>query len=62
MFPFVQNAENLRELHFSRNNITSEGFNILVRALHGRSIERLELDYCGVSILLRLKMTFCLTT
>ena len=48
MVPFLQNAGNLRELSLSQNNIRSEGFNIMFRALRDSPIETLYSYDCGI--------------
>ena len=47
MVPFLQNASNLRILNL-RDNIQTEGFNMLFRALRNSPIERLICDECGI--------------
>eukprot|EP00984_Skeletonema_dohrnii_P024021 scaffold13120_cov67-Skeletonema_dohrnii-CCMP3373.AAC.1 len=48
MVPFLQNANNLHELLLGDNNIQSEGFNELFRALRNSPIEELSCDNCGI--------------
>ena len=48
MVPFLQNANNLLKLHVGRNNIQSEGFNVLFRALRDSPIETLICARCGI--------------
>ena len=48
MVPFLQNANNLTELSLGGNDIQSEGFNILFRALSGSPIKRLDCSGCGI--------------
>ncbi|KAL7452149.1 hypothetical protein ACHAWC_003882, partial [Mediolabrus comicus] len=48
MLPFLQNASNLTSLNFTSNNIGSEGFNLLWRALRDSPIEQLYCGYCGI--------------
>ena len=48
MVPFLQNANNLTKLDLDHNNIQSEGFNILFRALSDSPIERLCCNNCGI--------------
>ena len=49
MVPFLQNSKNcLRELDFSYNCISSEGFNVLFRALRDSPIEKLNCNRCGI--------------
>ena len=48
MEPFLHNAHNLRTLDISRNNLQSEGFNFLFRALHNIPIEELNCSECGI--------------
>ena len=48
MVPFLQNANNLRNLHLDHNNLQSEGFNILLRALRSSHIEYLNCTACGI--------------
>ena len=46
--PFLQNANNLQILHLGDNNIQSEGFNLLFRALRNSPIEELNCGRCGI--------------
>ena len=48
MVPFLQNANNLTFLDLDENNIQSEGFNMLFRALRDSPIETLNCNYCGI--------------
>jgi hypothetical protein len=48
MVPFLQNASSLKSLDISENNITSEGFNKLFRALSDSPIEKLNCNNCGI--------------
>jgi len=48
MVPFLQNATNLREMDLDNNNIQSEGFNMLFRALRDSPIEKLSCLSCGI--------------
>jgi len=48
MVPFVQNVSNLTNLELDDNNIQSEGFNALMRALRDSPIETLSCDRCGI--------------
>ena len=48
MVPFLQNANNLYSLDLDNNNIQSEGFNLLFRALRDSPIKRLDCGYCGI--------------
>ena len=48
MVPFLQNADNLTRLDLEDNNIRSEGFNDLFRALHSSPIETLLVRRCGI--------------
>ena len=48
MVPFLQNANNLTELELCNNNIQSEGFNSLFRALQNSPIEELDCSGCGI--------------
>ena len=48
MVPFLQNANNLTYLSLKLNNIQSEGFNLLFRALRDSPIVCLECSYCGI--------------
>mmetsp|Transcript_17193 Transcript_17193/g.24324 ORF Transcript_17193/g.24324 Transcript_17193/m.24324 type:complete len:324 (-) Transcript_17193:427-1398(-) len=48
MVPFLQNASNLTDLCLSDNNIQSEGFNTLLRALRVSPIAELDCSNCGV--------------
>ena len=49
MVPFLQHANSLREMHLSQNNLHSEGFNMLFRALRNSPIERLTCCSCGIA-------------
>eukprot|EP00984_Skeletonema_dohrnii_P012962 scaffold5316_cov90-Skeletonema_dohrnii-CCMP3373.AAC.6 len=49
MVPFLQNANNLLELDFYHDNITSEGFSLVWRALRDSPIKRLIFHCCGLS-------------
>ena len=49
MVPFLQNANNLTELDLIDNNIQSEGFNVLFRALRNSPIETLNCQNCGIA-------------
>ena len=44
----MQSANNLRELYLDNNNIRSEGFNELFRALRHSPVESLSCDSCGI--------------
>ena len=44
----MQNANNLLELHLDYNNIQSEGFNVLFRALRDSPIEMLRCSRCDI--------------
>ena len=44
----MQNANNLLELHLDYNNIQSEGFNVLFRALRDSPIEMLRCGNCDI--------------
>ena len=46
--PFLQNASNLHELLLNDNNIQSEWFNKLFRALRDSPIKHLNCDNCGI--------------
>ena len=46
--PFLQNAVSLTDLNLSGNNIQSEGFNVMFRALSDGPIERLHCNDCGI--------------
>ena len=48
MVPFLQNANSLTSLYLRKNNIQSEGFNVLLRALRNSSIESLICNDCGI--------------
>jgi len=48
MVPFLQNANNLKELYLDDNNIASEGFNMLLRALRDSPIETLSCQKCCI--------------
>ena len=48
MVPFLQNANNLLRLDIENNNIQSEGFNTLLRALRDSPIEMLFCTDCGI--------------
>ena len=48
MVPFLQNADNLTRLDLEDNNIRSEGFNDLFRALHSSPIETLLVRRCNI--------------
>ena len=48
MVPFLQNANNLTWVILDDNNIQSEGFNLLFRALRNSPIERLSSENCRI--------------
>jgi len=48
MVPFLQNANNLNYLDLDDNNIQSEGFNVLFRALRNSPIETLRCNRCSL--------------
>ena len=48
MVPFLQNANYLRELSLDDNNIQSEGFNVLFRALSNSPLEELNCRECRI--------------
>lgn len=48
MVPLLQNASNLKYLDVTQNNIGSEGFNLLLRALSSSPIETLYSWECGI--------------
>ncbi len=49
MVPFLQQKSNsLIEINLNCNNIKSRGFNVLLRALRGSDISRLECAKCGI--------------
>ena len=48
MVPFLQNANNLNNLDLDANNIQSEGFNVLFRALSDSPIAQLYCSICGI--------------
>mmetsp|Transcript_667 Transcript_667/g.1063 ORF Transcript_667/g.1063 Transcript_667/m.1063 type:complete len:440 (-) Transcript_667:43-1362(-) len=49
MVPFLQNANNLLELDFFHDNISSEGFSLVWRALRDSPINILTFHCCGLS-------------
>ena len=51
MVPFLQNTSNLRKLALSGNNIQSEGFNTMFRALRDSPIETIFCSNCGIESL-----------
>jgi hypothetical protein len=48
MVPFLQNANNLTKLYLGGNNIQSEGFNMLFRALRDSPIKQLQCNKNGI--------------
>ena len=48
MVPFLQNANNLTYLTLDENNLQTEGFNVLFRALCDSPIETLNCRRCGI--------------
>jgi len=48
MVPFLQNSNNLTHLYLDDNNIQSEGFNVLFRALCDNPIEELSCITNGI--------------
>jgi len=48
MVPFLQNAANFSSMYLVYNNLLSEGFNELFRALRNNPIEILNCSYCGI--------------
>ena len=48
MVPFLQNANNLHSLNLHGNNLQSEGFNLLLRALNDSPIKRLNVKRCSI--------------
>eukprot|EP00984_Skeletonema_dohrnii_P019635 scaffold9441_cov77-Skeletonema_dohrnii-CCMP3373.AAC.1 len=48
MVPFLQNANNLKYMDLDDNNIQSEGFNVLFRALRSSPIETLRCSRCSL--------------
>jgi len=48
MVPFLQNANSLTRLDLYVNNIQSEGFNLIFRALRDSPIEHLDCCNCGI--------------
>jgi hypothetical protein len=48
MVPFLHSSNSLRKLDLDNNNIQSEGFNMLFRALRDSPIERLNCSNCGI--------------
>ncbi len=48
MVPFLENANNLRELDLSDNDLRSEGFNFILQALHNSTVEWLDCCNCGI--------------
>eukprot|EP00984_Skeletonema_dohrnii_P013690 scaffold5689_cov122-Skeletonema_dohrnii-CCMP3373.AAC.4 len=51
LMTFLQNSSNLFDLNVSGNNLTSEGFGLLLRALSDGPIEMLSCDRCGLDSL-----------
>ena len=49
MVPFLQNANNLTYLHIEFNNLQTEGFTTLLRALRDSPIERLHCSCCSIN-------------
>jgi hypothetical protein len=48
MVPFLQNTNNLTNLDLDDNNLQSEGFNVLFRALRDSPIEKLSCENCRI--------------
>ncbi len=48
MVPFLQNARHLTQLDLDDNNLQSEGFNVLLRALRDSPIETLRCGRCDI--------------
>jgi hypothetical protein len=48
MVPFLHNSISLLKMILNENNIRSEGFNLLLRALRGSSIRFLSCSNCGI--------------
>lgn len=48
MVPFLQNTNNLKELDLQNNDIQSEGFYTLIRALQNSPIDHLNCSRCGI--------------
>jgi Ran GTPase-activating protein (RanGAP) involved in mRNA processing and transport len=48
MVPFLQNANNLTKLDLDENNLQSEGFNVMFKALSDSPIEQLRCAYCDI--------------
>jgi len=48
MVPFLQNADNLEYLDLDNNNLASNGFNTLFRALRNGPIVKLNCSRCGI--------------
>eukprot|EP00986_Skeletonema_menzelii_P001458 scaffold387_cov136-Skeletonema_menzelii.AAC.1 len=48
MVPFLQNANSLTRLDLSYNNILTDGFNLIFRALRDSPIETLDCRRCGI--------------
>ena len=48
MVPFLQNANSLVQLILHTNNIQSQGFNLVFRALRDSPIEQLDCNFCGI--------------
>jgi len=49
MVPFLQHANNLTDLDLDGNNLESEGFNVLFRALRNSPIKRLTCCSCSIA-------------
>ena len=49
MVPFLQHANNLIDLNLDDNNLESEGFNVLFRALRNSPIKRLTCCSCSIA-------------
>lgn len=49
MTPFLQNSPQLVKIDFSQNSITSQGFESVVNALDGGSINELTFDRCRIT-------------
>jgi len=58
MVPFLQNASNLKKLNVSENNIGSEGFNLLMRALSNSPIQELQCNSCGIESIEMMSTTY----
>ena len=48
MSPFLQNASKLTKLELQNNNLQSDGFKLLLRALYNRPLKSLNCSSCGI--------------